>query len=434
MRVAAAVLPGLWLAALLSTSPLQAQTVLEIAGGSGQPWRIAVVPFAWEADALRTLDPARLIEQNLLRYSGFEVLARDQMLSLPVASGEIVRRDWLLSDTDFVLIARVRGKEGRRLWVEWSLYDVSRGEVALTGTEPDVGRGLRNMLHRVSDRIHGYVLGVPGINSSRFVYVSAVRNRRGRTLYRLIQSDADGQGHKVLFSSNEPILAPAWSPDGRQVAFSTLDAGLLRIRILDLATGELRFPGPWGGNAGEPSFSPRGDYLAFTLSRDTNPDIYIYHLKSGKLTRLTRHFAIDAEPAWSADGSSIFFTSDRSGTAQIYHFNLLSGAIRRLTFFAGNDGRSRVLSDGQRVVFVRSRGELSYIALLDINTLAVRILTEGGRLDSPGVAPDDNTVIYSSSDGSGNYFSGLQIRGGSYFQLQDMGSAVRAPAWSPVYR
>lgn len=421
---------------LLHSLPVAAQRVLEINGGSDIPWRIAVVPFAWEVASPRTLDAATLIEQDLVRYSGFQAVSRDDMLSLPVMPDEIVRWDWLTQGADFVLMGKVHSLpeqvDGNA--VRWYLYDVSRASVVLSGLQQRPEMSLRQRVHGISDQVHRYVLGVQGINNTSLLYISVQASHWGRKLYRLRQSDADGGQQKTLFSSNEPILSPTFSPDGRRIAFSTFRGDWLRIQILDLATGRMEYPGPWGGYASEPAFSPQGNYLALTLSRDFNPDIYIYHLKSGRLLRLTQHFAIDAEPVWSPDGRFLLFTSDRSGTAQLYQFNLLTGEQRRLTFTPGNDGGASLLPGGRHAVFLRSSQQLSHIALLNLETLTVRPLTENGLYEAPSVAPDGNVLIYATGESDGKSLAGLRVKGGERFELGNLGEQVHSPAWSPLYQ
>ncbi|MGI9345360.1 MAG: hypothetical protein ACR2PW_03745 [Gammaproteobacteria bacterium] len=427
---------GVLLLLMLATVPMssRAQTVLEITGGSKQLWRIAAVPFAWQIANAEAFDPAQTVEQDLIRYSGFQPVPRPEMPSFPDSVVDIVRWDWLVLDADFVLTGQISHTDQALPQLSWELYDVSQDKRVLDGTFVDDGQGIRHMAHRISDRIHRYVLGVPSASIARFVYISVTTNLWGQKLYRLMQADADGGNQKILFSSNEPILAPNWSPDGRRVVFSTIRSGNLRIQILDLATGRMRYLGPWGGNSSDPVFSPSGDYLALTLSKDTNPDIYIYHIETGSLQRLTRHFAIDAEPVWALSGTQILFTSDRSGNPQLYRFNLLSGVLDRVTFFEGQDGGAQVMSNGREAIFLRSKGALSWIAHLDLETLHIRDVSEQGSHDSPAISPDGNVVLYSDSGGQSSSLVGLLLKGGHKFRLENIGSQVKSPAWSPLYR
>lgn len=435
---------------MLWPSVAQAQLVLEIQGGTAAPWRIAVVPFEIrrsEKDNPQqvqlAVDVARVIEADLARYSGFESVAREDMLSLPRTAADIVRWDWLSSGVDFVLlgsVAQADTAERGQVQIAWYLYDVGRGQVVQSGRQSDAGEGLRRAAHRVSDRLHYYVLGVPGVSASRLAYVSARKSLGGQRLYRLVLSDSDGYNERVLFSSNEPIFAPAWSPDGRRIAFATRRDSWNQIHILDISTGQTLVLGPWGGNASEPDFSPHGDYLALTLSRNINPDIYIYDLKRGKLVRLTEHFAIDAEADWSPDGSELVFTSDRSGRPQLYRLNLLSGRISRLTFSTSYDGGGRYMPDGRKVIFVRSSQGKSHLSLLQTGTLEVQRLTAPGTYDAPTLSPDGRILLYSAQRSDSREFRGLRLAGASVpsvvgeFLLPVSEAAVRAPVWSPLFR
>ena len=119
--------------------------------------------------------------------------------------------------------------------------------------------------------------------------------------------------------SNEPLMSPAWSPDGQSLAYVSFENRLPSVYVQVLKTGERQRVSAHAGVNQAPAWSPDGKKLALTLStRDGNLDIYVMDLATAALTRITDDPGIDTEPQWSKDGQSLYFTSDRAGGPQIY--------------------------------------------------------------------------------------------------------------------
>ena len=116
---------------------------------------------------------------------------------------------------------------------------------------------------------------------------------------------------------------------------------------------------PDGARFTSPSWSPDGERMALTLSRDGNPEIYVIDIATRELTRVTNHPAIDTEPRWTADGKALIFTSDRSGGPQIYRVNLASGDTRRLTFKGGFNARGDISPNDRYLAVVHQTGALN---------------------------------------------------------------------------
>src|SRR5262249_31729659 len=131
--------------------------------------------------------------------------------------------------------------------------------------------------------------------------------------YALMVADSDGVNPQPVVRSTEPLLSPAWSPDGNKLAYVSFERGNSTIYIQNLSTGARGVVPSFRGINGPPAFSPDGSRLALTLSKSGNPEIYVMDLASKSLTPITHHYAIDTEAAWTPDGQSLIFTSDRAG-------------------------------------------------------------------------------------------------------------------------
>ena len=294
----------------------RAQLVIEITQGMDDPTSIAVVPFAVEGLGLSNDDIAAIIADDLRRVGQFAPVDRDNMLSYPSSAGDIYYRDWRAIDAEYVLLGRVT--QGQQLRVDYELFDVNRERRVLSGSQTDVPGEARMVAHRVSDAVYEHITGIPGAFATRLLYVSVERNPRGKDYYRLTLSDADGARPIVLLESREPIMAPSWSPNGREIAYVSFETGRPAIFRQELRSGAREQLTNFRGLNSSPAWSPDGNTLAMVLSKDGSPDVYLMDMASRDIKRITRHYAIDTEPTWMPDGKSILFTSDRGGRPQIY--------------------------------------------------------------------------------------------------------------------
>lgn len=416
---------------LWAASP-QARLTIEVTGGVEAAQPIAVVPFGVSDGLIPKEDVAGVIAADLARSGRFRPMPTRDMLAMPSTHEEVDLRDWSLLGMNNLVIGRVE-QDGSGYRVSFTLYDVFRGEQLLASGLSTTQSGLRITAHRIADQIYEKLTGQPGVAATRIAYVTASGRGDGQTV-ALRVSDADGYNPQTIVSSGDPILSPAWSPDGRRLAYVSFENRRPAVYVQDLASGRRDLVASYPGINGSPAFSPDGERLAMTLSKDGNPDIYVLDLLTRELRRLTDHFGIDTEPAWSPDGQDILFTSNRGGNPQIYRMFTAGGPAERVSFEGDYNARASYAPDGRSIVMVSRVNGQFRIALQDLQRGYTRLLSNGSLDESPSFAPNGSMVIYATAHGGRGVLATASVEGGGTQRLSQDSGEVREPAWSPMMK
>jgi TolB protein len=228
---------------------------------------------------------------------------------------------------------------------------------------------------------------------NRIAYVIA-RGFGDNRRFELVTDEANGGDCQVIVSSREPLMSPAWSPDGEQLAYVGFIHDSSAIFTVDLHSHTPRMITQEPGVNGAPAWSPDGKSLAVSLSFGKNADIYVVDLASGKRRRITDHPAIDTEPAWSPDGSQIAFTSDRGGQPQIYIVSASGGPAQKLAIEGKKNMRPAWSPDGSELALVHYEGNRSRIGLLELKGRSFRTVSAGPIDECPSFAPESDKLIY----------------------------------------
>ncbi len=419
-------------AAALLAPRSEAQLTVQILRGMAESVPIAIVPLAWDSPDAAPWDVAKTVHADLERSGRFRPLPRSQMLEQPRTAAEVDPADWRMLKVDYVLVGRLAPLPDGRFEVRYELVSVANGERLLGMTMPADRNALKLASHRISDAIYERILGVRGAFATRIAYVAVDGPKTARS-YRLVVTDADGANERVVFQSPQPILSPAWSPDGRSLAYVSFHSSLPAIYVQQLKSGQQVRVSAKSGINGAPSFSPDGSQLAIALSRrDGNVDVYLLTLANQELRRLTEDPAIDTEPVWSADGRSVYFTSDRAGAPQVYRQGIGAGErAQRITFDGTYNARPRVSPDGREIALVTIDRGAYRIAVADVARGGLRILTTGQLDESPSYAPNGADIIYGSREGGRGVLSIVSSDGRIQQRLAASAGEVREPAWSP---
>ena len=414
------------LLALAYVAPAAAQLRLDITEGVKDAVPVAVVPFAGQPEGGPN-DVADVVSGDLRLSGRFAPLDRADIVSRPTRASDVRLEDWRLLKADYVVVGEVGADAGT---VRFELINVRTGQQMLAEQLPVAGRPLRAVAHQVSDLVYERLTGIRGAFGTRLAYV-AVEGRAPNRNYRLVVSDADGYNPRTIAQSAQPMMSPAWSPDGQNLAYVSFEGGVSAVYVQRLSSGERRRVSARAGVNGAPAWSPDGTRIALTLSRDGNLDVYVLELATQALTRITTDEAIDTEAEWSPDGRTIYFTSDRAGNAQIYRVSVDDRSdVQRVTYTNGYNARPRVSPDGQSLAMVTlDRGYK--IAVMDLKARTLRVLTDGPQDESPSYAPNGAMLVYSTDARGARVLGLVSADGVSRERLASERGNVREPAWSP---
>jgi TolB protein len=430
-------LGALLLTGLLAAFPAFAQTLnITVSNDKTRAQPIAIVPFVQSPDI--PTDIAQIIDDDLTRSGMFTTLPRTSMLEQPTDVSQVNAHNWKVLGMDNLVIGKVvPGSGPGSVNVSFTLIDVLHGDTAtviMNGSDI-IGRDKahqRSAAHQAADMIFEKLTGIRGIFNTQIAYINSSGTGNNRR-FQLFISDADGyaESQHTIATSHEPLMSPAWSPDGHRLAFVGYDHGYSAIYVQAWETGELKkFVGEPGIN-GAPSWSPDGTKLAVTLSFEKNPDIYVIDLASGARTRITTDPGIDTEATWTPDGQSLVWTSDRGGLPQLYMTSSAGGGPQTRITFQGNRNEDPAFSpDGKWLALVNSDGSGYHIGLMDWKSRAVKIISDGSLDEHPRFAPNSQVVIYTSQGSRGEELKTATVDGRVHQTLSQSGN-VREPAWSP---
>ena len=402
-----------------------AQLRVEITGVGATQIPVALAPFRDEAATGMAL--SAVIRANLERSGAFRVIAVPPGLderSVPDLAA------FRAQGADALLVGSATRLADGSVDVRVRLWDAVRG-VELAGQSSVVlPADLRLAAHRLSDLIHEKLTGERGVFATRIAYV--LRTGRRFTLH---VTDPDGEGGQVALASPEPIISPAWSPDGRRLAYVSFESQKAVVWVQDVATGTRRVLADFRGSNSAPAWSPDGRRLVVTLSRGGPAQLFLIDAAGGEPQPLTRSGAIDTEACFSPDGSQVYFVSDRGGGPQIYRVPVAGGLVERLTFEGGYNISPALSPDGRQMSFVTRMADGGFrLMLMELPSGTPLPLTDTRHDESPSFAPNGRLIVYATRQQGADVLMTTTLDGKIKTRLLSSGADMREPAWGPFGR
>lgn len=330
------------------------------------------------------------------------------------------------SGADALVSGSVTKLADGRFDVRFRLWDVVKGQDLGGQSFPVVATDLRLAAHRVADHIYEKLTGDKGVFSTRIAYITKSSQR-----YQLWVADADGENAQSALASSEPIISPAWSPDGNQLAYVSFESRKPVVYVHNVSTGKRRLIANFKGSNSAPAWSSDGKTLAVTLSRDGGSQLFLLSAVGGEPRRLIQSSGIDTEPVFSADGQSIYFVSDRGGSPQIYKVSVNGQGVERVTF-TGTYNISPALSlDGRWMAYISRVGGAFKLHVMDVTSGAVKAITDTAADENPSFSPNGKLLVYATQQQGKEALMTSTLDGKVKARLSSQNGDIREPDWGP---
>ena len=406
---------------LMQASMASAVLTIEIIGAGENQIPIAIVPFGGDEKFAQTIN--EVVTGDLQRSGLFRLV--DPTGKSPHVPAEVSYPDWEVRGAEALAIGMVAAQDGR-IEARFRLLDVVK-QTELIGQAVSASENqIRAIGHRIADLIYEKLTGDRGVFSTRIAYV----NRQGKK-FSLIVADSDGHNEQAVLTQNEPIMSPAWSPDGSQLAYVSFETGHAVVYVQSLYTNQRVVLANFRGSNSAPAWSPDGEQMALVLTRDGSSQIYLARPDGSDIRRITFSGAIDTEPNFSPDGQYLLFTSDRGGSPQIYRMPVKGGSTERLTFGEGANFSPRHSPDGKSFVFAHRNNGRFYITMQDFQSGQMSLLTEGGWEKKPSFAPNGKLILFASEGRGRGILATVSSDGRVKQHMFTQSGDAREPVWGP---
>ncbi len=413
------------LACAAAAMPALAQFRVEVSGVGLTQLPIAVATFKGDDAAPQKI--GAIVAADLERSGQFRLMdAAGQQLD---ENARVDMSVWRQKNADALTAGSITRLADGRYDVRFRLWDVVRGQDLGGQSFAVPAADLRLVAHKIADYIYEKLTGEKGVFSTRIAYVTKTGQR-----YSLWVADADGENAQSALNSPEPIISPAWSSNGSQLAYVSFESRKPVVYTHDVATGKRRLVANFKGSNSAPAWSPDGRSLAVTLTRDGGSQLYMIDANGGEPRRLTQSNSIDTEPVFSSDGKLIYFVSDRGGSPQIYRMPAGGGSPERVTFNGSYNISPTLSPDGRWLAFISRINGAFKLHVMDLQSGAVNAVTDTSSDESPSFAPNGRLIVYATQQNGREALMTTTLDGKLKARLAGQGGDIREPDWGPNSR
>ncbi len=422
---------------LLTAITAHAQALrVEITEGVIEPMPFAAPNFGANGEAARAVaDQVNAVVVNDLVGSGLfrEIPKSAHISGISDFNAAIQFADWRAINAEALVTGNVI-LDGENLTVQFRLFDVFAQAPLGKGLQFQGTRdGWRRMAHKVSDAVYSRLTGETGYFDSRIAFIAEDGPKNAR-VKRLAVADYDGANMRFLTEGNAIVLAPRFSPNAKEIVYTSYETGVPRVFLLNVDTLEQRLLDETPGMTFAPRFSPDGSKVVMSLTEGANTDIYVMDIATGAKTRLTSGSAIETAPSFSPDGSQIVFESDRGGKQQIYIMPANGGEAKRISFGQGSYGTPVWSPRGDLIAFTKINQGRFHIGVMRTDGSNERLLSASFLDEGPTWSPNGRVIMFfresAGADGAPSIMS-VDITGRNLRKVNIPGFGSD-PAWSTL--
>ena len=407
---------------------------IEITEGVIEPMPIAVPLFVAENAAAKEFAEqlSDVITADLAGSGLFRAIPREaHIANVTNFNAPVQFSDWKAINVQALITGAVSLTSDNRMVVKFRLFDVF-GQEALEGLQfAASSQSWRRMSHKVADAVYSRLSGETGYFDSRVVYIAEEGPKNARKK-RLAVMDYDGANVRYLTGSEDIVLAPRFSPNAREIIYTSYETGLPQVFLMNVDTLSRRALDSERNMSFAPRFSPDGRTVVMSFSSGGNSDIYKFDIATGKKVRLTKSPAIETAPSYSPDGKQIVFESDRGGGQQVYVMSANGGEARRISSGKGSYGTPVWSPRGDMIAFTKIYQGRFHIGVMRTDGSQERLLTGSFLDEGPTWSPNGRVIMFfretSGASGAPSLYS-VDITGQNLRKIKTT-TFASDPAWS----
>lgn len=415
--------------------PPQADTYSIVIGSGADRFAVPdCVPRRGDAPSTEACRTLTQVLKADLKFESIELLPDSLLAAIPPVNPDGPNFVEVQGLNATMLVTMKASVTGGEITVEAKLHTVADGKAILAKRYTGKADNPRIFAHQLSDEILA-LAQLKGVARSKIAFVSD-RDSGGKRTKELYIMDYDGYNPRRVTVNNSINLMPAWSPDGRSLAYTSFRRPASPdLYVASIFEGKNTNVTNGAGQVSSATFSPDGKRIAYALSKGGNTDIWVSNADGSGARKITSSSGLDTAPFWSPTGQEIAFTSDRGGTPQIYVMDAEGLNVRRLTTIGSwNDAPAWNPNKQYPEIAYTARIEGGFeIAVLNYETRAVRQITQGkGSCEYPSWSPSGRHLTFACGRGSKWQIGVADREGRSVTMLPAGPGKNEQPDWGPA--